>query len=378
MRQSNGMKRRQFLTAPGALALVATILLGSALVWSRVSSAAVPNPSSIYLPSIRTAPIPNPTAVADHFGVIVSSDLGTVLTATGITWWYSFGEQTPSGTDALVAQISLRPDHTTIKRVPSATLVSAAQPHPASYWIIGNEPNVPGQDSVTTTDYATELDYYAKTIKGADPSAKMVGPNVLNWDSTCTGGCGGFPSGSDWVKGVPGTRLSSTAMSEIDVWGLHTYPITWDHTPMVDPMLAENDIKSMSTYLATLPTEAKKPIWDTEFGILWAYDGIDFNAPSNSCVTPSKDSQGNSYCIAPVGQYDQAAVTAWMNQFVGWLAANASTYRLQRWFLYTSFGQPEPYATTYGGVNVVQGAAAGAELSPSGQLYRQWSLTPIH
>jgi hypothetical protein len=87
------MKRRQFLTAPGALALVATILLGSTLVWSRVSSAAGSNQSSVYLPSIRidstptptATPSPTPTPVANHFGVIVG---GLV---TGRTPWKGRG-----------------------------------------------------------------------------------------------------------------------------------------------------------------------------------------------------------------------------------------------------------------------------------------------
>jgi hypothetical protein len=377
------MKIKWLFSRPLVWAVVATAIIGmSAAWWSESSAAGSSAASVVYLPHVPAARLPTstptptaiptvtPTAVNDHFGVIVSSDLGTVLTETGLTWWYSFGNLTPSGGQGSVAQISIKPNHTTIQRVPAATLTNAARAHPGSAWIIGNEPNVGGQDNVSATDYATELQYYASTIKGVDPTAKIVGPNVLNWDSTCTG-CEGYLSGSSWVKGSSGTSgLSAVAMSEIDVWSVHTYPITWDHTPMTDPTLAENDLTSMSGYLSSLSSEAHKPIWDTEFGLLWAYDGIT-DAPDGSCA------DGTS-CFAPIGAYDQNAVTTWMNQFVGWLTANSSALRIQRWFLYTSFGTPESYATTYAGVSVVQGTAPGSPLTASGQLYRQLSLTPVH
>ena len=41
-------------------------------------------------------------------------------------------------------------------------------------------------DNCTAAQYATQLSYYATTIKGADPTARIVGPNALNWDYTCS------------------------------------------------------------------------------------------------------------------------------------------------------------------------------------------------
>jgi hypothetical protein len=259
--------------------------------------------------------------------------------------------------------------------VPSQSLVQGAFCHPGSYWLVGNEPNVGGQDGVAASDYATELQYYVSTIKGVDPTAKIVGPNVLNWDNTCTDCGGGFTSGHMWVDDFRATWTNTYHQDPpIDVWALHAYSIDWARAystppqPLTDPSGPEADIAGMSDYLAASPGLATKPIWVSEFGVLWAYDGAT-DAPPNSCAAPP--------CIGPLGQYDQAAVSTWLRDFGGWLSTNASKYRLQRWFLYTSYGQPEPYASAYGGVSVVTGPQPGAALTESGQIYQQLALTPV-
>ncbi|HLZ07414.1 MAG TPA: glycosyl hydrolase, partial [Chloroflexota bacterium] len=239
------------------------------------------------------------------------------------------------------------------------------------YWLIGNEPNVDGQDNVSADYYSGELAYYFSTIKGADSTAKIVGPNILNWNQICNNSCDGFQSGHSWVDGFRAAWAAGHLGAEppFDVWALHAYQIDWYHLPMTDPAQQEGDIGAMSAYLGAIPASASKPIWLSEFGVLWAYDGFNY-MPNGSC-------QAGTNCIGPIGPYDQAAVTSWMNSFDGWLAANAATKRMQRWFLYTSFGLPEPYATVYGGVSVVTSINPGAPLSPSGEIYRQQSLMPV-
>jgi len=242
-----------------------------------------------------------------RFGVIAdsSASAGHTVSVLGLSTWFAFGQNTPSGPGNGVAQIAVNPTGTCCVRVPAATLQAGAQAHPGGYWIIGNEVNVGGQDSLTPSQYATELNYYATTIKGADPTAKIVGPNMLNWSVTCLSGCGGNPPGgplgSTWVP-----QLLSAWQSQygspipIDVWGIHLYAVDWYNTPMDnanDIAHVEGDLASFSQYLASVPSEATKPIWVTEFGIVWASSGFP-NIVQGGCTKPI-DSNGD--CFAPAG-----------------------------------------------------------------------------
>jgi hypothetical protein len=369
-----------FVTAPRAVALAVSALL-LVVLGSANGTFANGAPHKVDLPlvsnnhSIPTAtPTPTATPSGDpHFGVIVSSDLPTTMSETGLTWWYQFGAATPSGEWSSVAQISLSRG-----RVPATTLQQAALAHPGSYWIIGNEPNVPGQDNVSGSTFATELKYYIDTIKSADPTAKLVGPNILNWDNTCTSCEGGFPSGHSWVDQFRAAWMSQYGGEPpLDVWGIHTYSIDWNELfanhSLTNPAGLESDISGMSSYLGGIPALAAKPIWITEFGILWAFNGysiVSGGCPVGTCYAPPA---GTPTSVS----YDTVGVASFINSFSTWMKTTGQTLRVQKWFLYTSFGQPEPYMTTYAGISVVENINAGAPLSTSGQIYRQQSLTPV-
>ncbi|MFN8557905.1 MAG: hypothetical protein U0531_11375 [Dehalococcoidia bacterium] len=78
-----------------------------------------------------------------------------------------------------------------------------ARRFPGSHWLVGNEPNVAegnrhARQQQPTENYARALERYARTIKDSDPTAKLVGPNVLNWTFLCIG-CPGYALGIDWT-----------------------------------------------------------------------------------------------------------------------------------------------------------------------------------
>jgi len=150
----------------------------------------------------------------------------------------------------------------------------------------------------------------------------------------------------------------------IDVWAMHAYAIDWYNTPMTnatDIATDEQEIASFSTYLAGIPAHAAKPIWITEMGILWAYPG--WTPVSSGCAAPPN-------CIAPTGTYDTAGVVNFLNQFIPWLKSNSSTYRLGKWFVYVSYGMPDPYQTQYGGISLLADTSPSPALTQPGEAYQ--------
>ncbi len=363
---------RRWLASTALLAGLLVGALGDPAV-GRATGPALPLAARAFIPFVANCSPPTDP----RFGVIVNGadHAANALCSLGLAWWYSYGQNVPNGPTNNVAQIAVNPTGQCCVRVPVDVLQSGARAHPGAAWLIGNEPNVAGQDNVSPNQYATELQYYVNTIKAADPTAQIVGPNVLMWDTTCVSGCE-FTPGHIWVDG--GTDQGSTVVGlrqawanqfggepPIDVWGIHAYAIDWNHTPMDSPadlQAVENDLTSFSSYLGGISAEASKSIWLTEFGIIWAYQGWDFT-PSGCSTPPS--------CVAPTGSYDSTGVTNYLSSIVGWLTSSGSAARYDRWFAYISYGSPEPYATTYAGISFMTDASAAAGLSPAGTLYRQ-------
>src|SRR5206468_4012106 len=125
-----------------------------------------------------------------RFGVVMTGGLDKLSTskvtaaldALGATSWYTFD----GSVGVTPGQVGLVRPGTDMDRL--AALARAA---PGSAWLIGNEPNVPGQDNMDPARYVEFLRRVSTTLREVDPSAILVGPNVLNWDVTCTG-CPGF------------------------------------------------------------------------------------------------------------------------------------------------------------------------------------------
>src|SRR5206468_3315693 len=139
----------------------------------------------------------------------------------------------------------------------------------------GNEPNLPGQDDVGALTYAQQLHTFAARLREADLRAKIVAANPMNWDAECIG-CGGsgFVTGHAWAsRFLDVYRRMYGSPPPIDVWGVHSYDLDWRHTPMVDEAPLESDLLAMRADLDAIPSERGKPIWVTEFGVVWGYEG---------------------------------------------------------------------------------------------------------
>jgi hypothetical protein len=164
------------------------------------------------------------------------------------------------------------------------------------------------------------------------------------------------------VKRFVAAWSSKTASAlPFDAWGIHAYSITWDTLPMVDAATAEREIAAFSEFVATLPTERSKPIWLTEFGVIWGYPGAD--SQSTGCAAGSD-------CLKPTGAFAVDSISTYLNQLLGWLSASSERYRLRKWFLYTTHGTAEPYATEYAGISLLNAPGQEGTLTPFGILYR--------
>ena len=79
-----------------------------------------------------------------------------------------------------------------------AKIALTAQAHPGRTWLIGNEPDQPDQDG--HPDAVAEMETLMRSIKATDPTATLVGPNILSTSSL------------DPYRHLP-----------FDIWGVHVY-----------------------------------------------------------------------------------------------------------------------------------------------------------
>ncbi|MBI3965256.1 MAG: hypothetical protein HY329_06445 [Chloroflexi bacterium] len=304
----------------------------------------------------------------NRFGVIISGEVSDravrhVLDTLGLRWWFGFVDPLATSVDPPgYTQVRLIRTDPSKPRLDLDALRAKVRAKPGAYWMIGNEPNVPGQDLATPGQYADLFLYYSSTIKIADPTAKIVAPNVLNSVETCSG-CGGFTRGIDWITAFRQEyrRLASGAEPPVDVWALHAYDIAWTSVPMTDPEFVKRQVTGFRQYVDTLPGGAQIPIWLSEFGVIWGYDCWEYADAAKSQ-------------IKACGQHRSDKMEAFLRDVGSWLHANAVRLRLERWFVYASFAPPEPFvvgADRGAGILLFDRPNASAQLTSLGIAYRQ-------
>jgi hypothetical protein len=311
-------------------------------------------------------PAPTPSLVPGRtvdFGVVVSDprsdqDVEFLLNQLGVRGWYSFGDAvSPIEPAGLMRVRLLRTGKQAVGRS-NDVITAFARSHPGRAWMIGNEPNVPGQDDATPEAYARMFHDFYSALKAGDASAVVVGPNVLNWDFTCDG-CPGYTSGHAWVDGFRAAyRRAYGSEPPVDVWGVHAYDIDWQHLPMVRIDHAQNDLEALHDYLQSIPEHAGKPIWLTEFGIIWAFDGAE-------SLTFDGANQ-----IRPAGAYATEQVDDNLGALVDWLRAQGPRLNIRRAFLYATRPPAEPYASVAAGITLFDGPGTGGQLTATGRAYR--------
>ena len=346
----------------GAAAIVVAMILAAlALTTGRVQSLFTGSKNLVgqdEAASTDAVDLTSITAQADNrFGIILSSNTyyQQTLKLVGLRWYQDFSFDTDGIPPGTTKVMKVR----TNEQITPEELQTAAKQRPGSYWLIGNEPNSPSQDDLSAESYTKIFHDYVTTLKEADPLAKIVAPEILNFDATCTG-CQGYQAGRQWLDDF---RLAYKSLygqePPVDVWSIHTYDLDWTHLPQGDYLAQEKELMAYRDYLNALPEQQAKPIWLTEFSVVWGYDGMQWRTVDNEPLA------------FPVGELRRDRLTTYLQSMVTWLQANAAALNIQRWFLFASHAYQEPWAVAPGGIDLVDGTGPAWHLTDFGRLYKE-------
>jgi|GEM_PF-3697849 hypothetical protein len=286
-----------------------------------------------------------------RFAVIMTSDASGVVHAldTLHASWFIGGAP-----DAL----AYAPTHVLETGGDLTALAALARLYPGRAWTMGAEPN-----GISMTDalsqpaaYAQRLHNVATTLHNADPTALLIGPDVLNWTANCVG-CGGMITGKDWTDQLRADYLADYGQDvPFDVWTIHTYPLDWQNLPTVNYQLMEQQLMDLRQYLDAIPAQRGKPIWDTELGVHWGYTGYGFQTIDGKSE------------VAPTGQLRSDLVANYFQQMLGWLEQNGAQYNITRWFVYSSYN-PDAPGDHAGAISLLDGAGPDARLTAYGKMF---------
>lgn len=370
--QSNLLPTPTLIPTVGYEPFVGTPVLPTiAVATTGVNATAAPTPTPAPTPTAIANPVALLPNLSDHFGIIltgldnvpdVKSSLDRVFSLTNAKWWYQYGVQLypdePNTNQVFMVRIDKSGEDGSDYQQWLSFLSAKGNTLHNSYWLMGNEPNVPGQDNAAPDVFAKSLHDLTAKIKAVDPQAFIVGPNVLNWNYVCDG-CPGYTMGLTWTQQLMQTyRNLYNAPLPFDAYSLHTYSLDWNKLPLVNPDRDVAQIQGLRTFLDANADTKAKPIWLTEFGVIWGYDGLSWK----------KDANGNWRAL-PSGQLRTDLITNYLNTDLNWFVANATAMHLDHWFLYTSYGLPETYTDTFSGISLLDSNTPQANLTNYGQLY---------
>lgn len=226
------------------------------------------------------------------------------------------------------------------------------QDNPGTYWYVFGEANRYGY--LTGTRWAPVFHYFVTNIMAADPTAKIIGTSLLNWDFTCIG-CGGYQSGEVWFDefiNAYDDRYGN--YPEVDVWAIDAYPIDWTNTPNTGAhaTIVIDQLTGMRDYLDNISDYSNTPIWVTEIALHWGFDGWAFSGGK----------------LSTVGTYHWDDMSDYLIAMLDWLDSNASTYDIDKWFFFKSYhdvSDPGDYA----GIYFFNDGDEGAERNCLGDIY---------
>ena len=301
-----------------------------------------------------------------RYGVIAlrTHDTGSVRNVLARTGAGSYLDYTtgldgpPPGTEKMAV---VRPSN----EPSAAELRARAARHPGAAWAIGNEPNTGLQDNLSPRAYAAFFDRVVTAIRAGDPSARIVAPNTLNFDFRCRGCAGDDLTGREWIDGFRAAyRELRGTEPPIDIWGIHAYDIDWIDPPMTDVSVMQGQLEGLRAYLDSIPAHRGRPIWLTEFAIIWGYD--DWRI--------SEESQGQ-LLVAPAGRFRADLVEAFLAEALDWLESRGPQLGVERWFVFADHGVPDPIFTAFAGISLLEAPDARSDLTRLGRIFRRRALT---
>ena len=317
-----------------------------------------------FRPAIDTATWP--PAGDTRYGVIAlhqhaTGSVRNVLARTGARSYldYSAGlDDAPPGTEKVAV---VRPAN----EPSTAELRARAARHPGAAWAIGNEPNTGLQDNLGPRAYAAFFDRVVTAIRAGDPSARIVAPNTLNFNFRCRGCAGNDLTGREWIDGFRAAyRELRGTEPPIDIWGIHAYEIDWIDPPMTDVSVMQAQLEGLRAYLDSIPEQRGRPIWLTEFAIIWGFD--DWR------LTEGRDGE---LLVAPAGRLRADLIERFLVEALDWLETRGRQLGVERWFVFADHGIPDPIFTTFAGISLLEAPDARSDLSRLGRVVRRRALT---
>ncbi len=261
---------------------------------------------------------------------------------------------------------------------------------PGSYWYMFGEPN--RYTGMTGARFAPVFRYYRDLIIDADPTAKIVGPAILNWDWTCFVYCD-YTTGEAWLKDFIDTYEALYGVRpSVDAWAIDTYPIDWFHTPNNDPdpsnqpswkgqkalhsAIVIDQLQGMRQYLNG-QGYADTPIWITELAIHVGYDGWRWEHKVTGANCTSQEVLAGECRLTPTGDYHWDKMSDYLAQVLDWLEDldGGSANKIEKWFFFTPWKDIENVGGDgYMGIIYFNGPDENASLNCLGKLYRSRAL----
>ena len=300
-----------------------------------------------------------------RYGVIalhrhVAGGVRNVLARTGARSYLDYSsslDDAPSGSEKIAV---VRPAN----EPSGAELRAQAARHPGAAWAIGNEPNTGLQDNLSPRTYAAFFDRVVSAIRAGDPSARIVAPNTLNFDFRCRGCAGDDPTGREWIDGFRAAyRELRGTEPPIDIWGIHAYDIDWIDPPMTDVAVLQAQLEGLRAYLDAIPEHRGRPIWLTEFAIIWGYDDWRIS-----------DGPDGKPLVAPVGRFRADLIEAFLGDALDWLESRGRQLGVERWFVFADHGIPDPIFTDFAGISLLEAPDARSDLTRLGRIFRRRAL----
>ena len=246
-----------------------------------------------------------------------------------------------------------------------AELRAQAARHPGAAWAIGNEPNTGLQDNLSPRAYAAFFDRVVTAIRSGDPSARIVAPNTLNFDFQCRGCAGNDPTGREWIDAFRAAyRDLRGTEPPIDIWGIHAYEIDWIDPPMTDVSVMQAQLEGLRSYLDSIPAYRGRPIWLTEFAIIWGFDDWRIETGTDG-----------GHLVAPAGRFRSDLIEQFLAESLDWLESRGQQLGVERWFVFADHGIPDPIFTTFAGISLVESPNPRSDLTRLGRIYRRRALT---